>query len=196
MVKVVSVGKIRGEALGLAIAGFGAIVLGTAGIVALVTRSNDSTQQATDFSAIPAAVHYAAPPLALNDLDGAQRQLSDYRGQVVLINLWATWCPPCQAEMPLLQQFYERQRAQGFTVIAIEDGDPIGDVRSFVAKNSLTFPVWLDPAHLATDHAFRTASLPTSFVIDRVGEVRLTWLGAISSSNLEKYVTPLIEEKQ
>ncbi len=188
--------RIPRDVLGLAIAGIGAIILGTAGLVGLLTRSNDTMQQATDFSAIPVAVHYAAPALSLGDLNGVQHQLADYRGQVILINLWATWCPPCQAEMPLLQAFFEGHRSQGFTVIAIEDGDPTSDVRSFVSQHALTFPVWLDPTHQATDHSFRTPNLPTSFVIDRAGQVRLTWLGAISSANLEKYVTPIIEEKQ
>ncbi len=188
--------RVPPRTLGLAIAGLGAILLGAAGIALLIRRQNDPTQQATDFSAIPAAVRFAAPALTLSDLNGEPRHLSDYRGQVVLINLWATWCPPCQAEMPLLQQFFERNRDHGFTVIAIEDGDPTGDVRSFVAQYRLTFPIWLDPAHDATDHAFKTINLPASFVIDRAGEVRLMWLGAISESNLDKYITPLIEERQ
>lgn len=97
--------------------------------------------------------------------------------------------------MPLLQKFYERHRGEGFTVVAIEDGEPVSDVRSFVAQYQLTFPVWLDPTHQATDHAFKIMNLPTSYVLDRSGVVRLTWLGAISEANLEKYVTPLIEEK-
>lgn len=187
--------RMQPSTLGLVVAGAGAILLGVLGIGVLAGRQNDPTQQATDFSAIPAPVHYAAPTLALSDLSGAGRQLADYRGQVVLINLWATWCPPCQAEMPLLQQFFNRYRDHGFTVIAIEDGDPTGDVRSFVARYRLTFPIWLDPAHQATDHAFKTINLPASFVVDRAGEVRLMWLGAINESNLEKYITPLIEER-
>ena len=182
--------------LGLAVAGIGAILLGAAGIGLVIRDQSAPSQAATDFSAIPAPVHYAAPALALSDLGGRDRQLSDYGGQVVLINLWATWCPPCQAEMPLLQQFFERYQDHGFTVIAIEDGDPTSDVRSFVARYGLTFPIWLDPEHEATDHAFKTNNLPASFVIDRTGQVRLMWLGAISESNLEKYITPLIEERQ
>ena len=188
--------RLQSSRLGLAVAGIGAILLGAAGIGILLAHPNDATQQATDFSAIPAPVHYAAPVLALSDLSGGERQLSNYRGQVVLINLWATWCPPCQAEMPLLQQFFERYQGEGFTVIAIEDGDPTGDIRAFAARYRLTFPIWLDPAHEATDRAFKTNNLPASFVIDRAGEVRLMWLGAISEGNLEKYVSPLIEERQ
>ncbi len=186
--------KIPRAASSLLLAGLGLLLLGGAGALYLANRQNEQNLQPTDFSAIPATVRYAAPALQLSDLSGTQHTLSEYQGQVVLINLWATWCPPCQAEMPLLQQFFERHRDAGFTVVAIEDGEPASDVRSFVARYALTFPIWLDPSHQATDHAFKTMNLPTSFVVDRWGTVRLTWLGAISESNLEKFVTPLIEE--
>ena len=158
-------------------------------------RAEQDALQPTDFSAIPAAVRYEAPSLVLPDVDGRPQALTDFRGQVVLINLWATWCPPCQAEMPLLQEYYEKYHGSGFTVVAIEDGEPAADVKSFVSQYRLTFPVWLDPTHLATDHAFKTANLPSSYVVDRDGKVKLVWYGAISESNLEKYVTPLIEER-
>lgn len=188
--------RISRASLGLLIAGLGLIVIGVASgyYLYLLRQESDNSQQVTDFSAIPAAVHYAAPSLSLSDLGGVKHQLSEYRGQVVLVNLWATWCPPCQAEMPLFQQFFERHRAEGFAVIAIEDGEPASDVKAFASKYSLTFAIWLDPTHEATDHAFKAISLPTSFVIDRSGQVRLTWLGAISEDNLEKYITPLIQE--
>ncbi len=188
--------RISRSSLGLLVAGVGLIVLGGASAyyVYMLRQQADSSQQATDFSAVPAAVQYAAPSLSLSDLGGVQHQLSDYRGQVVLVNLWATWCPPCQAEMPLFQQYFERHKAEGFTVIGVEDGEPAADVKAFATKYSLTFPIWLDPTHEATDHAFKTMNLPTSFVIDRSGQVRLTWLGAISEDNLEKYITPLIQE--
>jgi cytochrome c biogenesis protein CcmG/thiol:disulfide interchange protein DsbE len=193
--KAVESMRVPRAVLGLAIAGTGLIVLGGAIGAYLLRLQSDQAIQPTDFSAVPAAVHYAAPPLALTDLKGATQELSDLRGQVVLVNLWATWCGPCQAEMPLLQQYFEGHRESGFTIVAIEDGEPASDVRSFVAEYKLTFPVWLDPTHQATDHAFHAIGIPTSYVIDRSGQVRLMWVGAISEDNLEKYVTPLIEEK-
>ena len=193
---VVAAMRIPRGAVGLFLAGLGLIVLGGAiGAYLLLGRQPDNALQPTDLSAVPAAVDYAAPSLALSDLSGVTHQLAEYRGQVVLVNLWATWCPPCQAEMPLFQSYFERHRAAGFTIVAVEDGEPESDVKAFVAKYELTFPVWLDPSHEATDHAFRAPGLPTSYVIDRTGQVRLTWVGAISEENLEKYVTPLIEER-
>ncbi len=180
---------------GLVIAGVGLIILGIATWFLLAHKPADDPTQPTDFSAIPARVQYEAPSLKLNDIHGAGASLADYRGRVVLVNLWATWCPPCQAEMPLLQHYYVKHSKEGFTVIAIEDGDPTTDVISFVQKYGLTFPVWLDPTYQATDHAFETKNLPSSYVIDRSGRVRLAWVGAISAANLEKYVTYLIKEQ-
>ncbi len=77
-------------------------------------------------------------------------------------------------------------------ILAIDDGDPTKDVLQFVKKYALTFPVLLDPTHIATDRAFNVPDLPTSFVVDRNGTIQLTWIGAINSRTLEKYVTPLI----
>jgi hypothetical protein len=96
--------------------------------------------------------------------------------------------------MPNLQRFYEAHRDAGFIVIGIEDGDATAQVQAYVAAGRLTFPIWLDPTYEATDQAFKTANLPSSYVVDRLGKVRLMWFGAISESNLERYVTPLIQE--
>jgi len=121
--------------------------------------------------------------------------LADYRGQVILVNLWATWCPPCKEEMPALQSFYNQHKDQGFIVVAINDGDPTKDVLQFVKDYKLTFPVWLDPTYLATERAFKSLNLPTSFVIDRNGVVQLQWVGGISRKMLDKHVIPLITEQ-
>lgn len=149
-----------------------------------------------DISAVPVEVNYPAPELTLTDIQGVPRSLVEYRGQVVLINLWATWCEPCKKEMPALQVFYEKYKRQGFTILAINDGDPTEDVLQFVKDFGLTFPVWLDPTYIATEQAFKTLGLPSSYVIDRGGTVRLQWVGGIDRKSLEKYVTPLISEEK
>lgn len=181
--------------LGLMVLGIGLIVTGFA-VYSLTFSSQISiyAESPTDFSAIPAKVQINAPTLALADIQGVRHSLADYRGQVLLVNLWATWCPPCQAEMPELQGFYKNHQNEGFTVIAVEDGDPAADVMSFARKYNLNFPIWLDPTYQATDQAFKTINLPSSYVIDRNSKIRLEWVGAISEQNLENYVTPLIKE--
>ena len=143
---------------------------------------------------IPVEVDYEAPELTLSDLVGQEQSLADYRGQVVLVNLWATWCPPCKAEMPTLQAYYEDHAAEGFMTIAISDGDPADKVAEFVNAYELTLTVWLDPTYIASEQAFKTRNLPSSFVIDREGQIRLRWVGEIDRATLEKYVTPLILE--
>lgn len=139
---------------------------------------------------------FLAPDFELKTTEGETIKLSDLRGQAVLVNLWATWCPPCKAEMPTLQAFHDKYADSGFTVIAINDGDPAADVVQFAKDYQLSFPVWLDPTYIATEEAFKTMNLPSSFVIDRSGTVRLYWVGEIKTSALEKYVTPIIKEKQ
>jgi len=143
---------------------------------------------------IPAQVDFSAPELSLSRLDGGVESLDDYIGQVVLVNNWATWCPPCKAEMPDLQAYYSAHSDEGFTIVAISAADAESDVRSFAREYQLSFPIWLDPQNKALD-VFRNQSLPNSYVIDREGVVRLAWTGGITRETLEKHVTPLLEEK-
>jgi thiol-disulfide isomerase/thioredoxin len=182
------------------ILGSGLILLGLAAFIAWPkVKANTGVSvppapESAGLSNIPAEVNYVAPILELSDLDGNEHSLKDYLGSVVLVNLWATWCPPCKAEMPTLEAYYNDYQAAGFVTVAVNDGDPEDAVASFVRDYGLTFQVWLDPTYQATDHAFRTRNLPSSFVIDREGNVRLRWVGEISRASLEKYVTPLILE--
>lgn len=177
----------------LILIGLGLILLGIAGILWLPARTS-AVNLRDELSIRPAAVNYAAPELTLTDLTGAEVSLAGMQGQVVLVNLWATWCPPCKEEMPTLQAYYDDHKAEGFVIAAINDGDPRQDVIEFVEDYRLTFPVWLDPTYSATERAFNALNLPSSFVIDRQGVVRLRWVGAVTTKTLEEYVTPLIME--
>ena len=149
----------------------------------------------TDLAAVPVKVNYPAPELTLTDTRGNSSSLAAYRGQVVLINLWATWCPPCKEEMPALESFYRKHKADDFSIVAINDGDSASDVIQFVEEYRLTFPVWLDPTYIATEQAFKTMNLPSSFVINREGTIVLSWVGGINAKTLEEYVTPIIDEE-
>lgn len=149
-----------------------------------------------NLATIPVRTSFPAPKLTLTDLGGITRSLADYHGQIVLVNLWATWCPPCKQEMPTLQDYYDKHNDEGFTIIAIDDGDPTPDVMQFVEDYKISFPVWLDPTYIATEQAFKTLNLPSSFVIDRSGTVRLQWVGEINLRMLEEFVTPIIKENQ
>jgi peroxiredoxin len=178
--------------LPLVIVGLGLVLLGVAAF-ALLPKPG-AAAQTKPLSTIPIQVNYAAPELSLTDVEGNPVSLTDSRGQVLLVNLWATWCPPCKKEMPTLQAFYDAHKADGFTIVAINDGDPTADVAQFVKDYELTFPVWLDPKYQASEEAFKSMNLPSSYVIDREGVIRLQWVGEITYAVLEKYITPLIME--
>ncbi len=174
-------------------AGLGLILLGAA-LFLLLLRASDGTAASSaeePFSAIPVVRNTPAPQLSLRNLRGEIESLADYRQNVVMVNNWATWCPPCKAEMPILQAYYEAHKDQGFVLIAIEAGDPPPQVAQFVQAYGLTFTVWLDADNAALT-AFKNPNLPNSYVIDRAGLIRYAWTGAISRAMLEKYVTPLL----
>lgn len=181
--------------LAFIVIGVGLIAVGVAAMTLLTLRQSLWSQigRESESSVVPAKADYPAPDLTLNDLDGNPRSLSDYVGQVALVNMWATWCPPCVEELPALNSFYNDYAMEGFVIIGIDDGEELGVVKDYVAQQGLTFPIWMDPSYLS-ESAFNTMNLPSSFLIDRQGQVRLQWVGAISRAMLEKYVVPIIEE--
>jgi len=172
----------------------GIFILGAGLIPLLVNAQQKALASAAPI--IPATTaNYPAPQLSLTDLQGKPASLEDYAGKVILVNNWATWCPPCKIEMPELQAYYVSHAAEGFVVIAIESGEPADQVASFVKEYGMTFPVWLDPQSKAQG-ALGNWDLPSSYVIDRDGIVRLSWTGGINQATLEEFVTPLLEAKK
>jgi len=169
------------------------VLIGIALFVVLQGTDGEAASPVADLSVVPMAVNYPAPQLALENVNGKTESLADFGGQVLLLNNWATWCPPCKAEMPTLKKFHDAHSAEGFTIIAVEAGDGKDEVLQFANSLGLTFPIWLDPDGAALN-AFKNGSLPNSYVIDRSGTVRYAWTGEISLAMLEKYVTPLIAE--
>jgi len=105
----------------------------------------------------------------LTALDGKVYNLDALRGHVVLLNFWATWCPPCRKEMPDMQKLYERFEKKGFIVLAVSD-EKRETVEGFLAKQSYTFPILLDP-HRKTNTAFYVEGIPKSFLFDRQGRL-------------------------
>ena len=120
----------------------------------------------------------AAPDFQLQDMDGAPQALSDYRGRVVLLNLWATWCPPCRKEMPSLERLFLRLRAEGFVVVAVNQWETPDHVFSYLGQLEVqpTFPVLFDRESKVAD-AFGVKGLPTSFLLDRQGRVAFRAVG-------------------
>jgi len=113
---------------------------------------------------------YAALDFTLPDLSGNPIKLSDLRGKIVFLNLWATWCPPCRAEMPSMQTLYERLRGPDFVMLAVAEDTNADDVAAFVKELGLTFPVLLDTDNKLPAR-FGVTGFPETFVIDREGNV-------------------------
>jgi len=132
-----------------------------------------------------------APDFSLQTLDGRTVRLSDYRGQVVLLNIWATWCPPCRDEMPDLEAYYRQHQEDGFVVLAINSQESAETVVVFLEEHDFTFPVLLDPGGVVM-RDYGVLGLPTSFFIDREGMLRGVWIGKLSPARLKKLVDPLL----
>jgi peroxiredoxin len=128
---------------------------------------------------------FLAPDFSLQTTDGETYALSDLRGQAVLINLWATWCPPCRAEMPAIQKMYEEYQDQGLIVLAINSTvqDEASAIAPFVSEYGLTFPVLLDETG-AVATAYQLRSLPSSYFIGRDGVIREVVIGGPMSEAL------------
>ncbi len=119
------------------------------------------------------------PPLVLRDLDGKSHDLAAYRGQVVLVNYWATWCEPCRDEMPAIQRLKNRLSGKPFAVLAVNLDEPESRIRNFLLKMPLDFPILVDAGKQATK-AWKVRVLPMSFIIGRDGRIRYSLTGELA----------------
>ncbi len=135
-----------------------------------------------------------APEIQVETLDGGVLALSDLRGQVVLVNFWATWCPPCRFEMPGFQRTYEKYRDRGFTILGLStDRTGRSTVSQFLDEMGITYPVAM--ATSQSIQAFGAGNLlPTSFLIDKEGRIRYTVKGVYTETALSQAVERLLEE--
>ena len=129
-----------------------------------------------------------APDFTLKDIHGKTLALSSLKGKVVLINFWATWCPPCKAEMPSMNKLYNEMRAQGLEVIAVSTDNSLSTVKDFLAKNHLDFPVLFDDDKAVT-RQYHVFSMPTTFLIDRNGIIAEKFYGE------EDWTDPVVRKK-
>ena len=136
---------------------------------------------------LPVEVGSTAPEVAATDLRGRPVRLSQLRGEVVLLNIWATWCGPCQQEMPSMERLYRTLRPEGLRMVAVSidakagqpdpDGRPGGDVAAFTREFGLSFDVWQDPSGAIT-RDYRTTGVPESFLVDKRGKIVKKVIGA------------------
>ena len=117
-----------------------------------------------------------APAMLAQDLAGQTRTLADYRGKVVLLNFWASWCPPCRREMPSLERLRLAMQGRPLEIVALASAETSEDVRDFLASLKLGFPILLDPEGLNT-RRWKVYALPTTFLLDGEGRVRYALKG-------------------
>lgn len=134
-----------------------------------------------------------APPFTLETVDGKQVSLADYKGQVVMLNLWATWCPPCVRETPRLVRLHEKYQSQGFAVLGINTTyqDDRAKVAQFVRDQGVSYPILLDTQD-TFGSAYRARVLPTSYLIDRSGKIVQVRVGEIDEAQFEEQIAALL----
>ncbi|SEM17060.1 Peroxiredoxin [Mesobacillus persicus] len=150
------------------------------------SESNEEKINLQQGMKMSADVSKQAPEFSLRTLEGNEVKLSDYKGKKVIINFWATWCPPCKAEMPAMQKLYERVNGQ-FDLLAINI-DPKNDVAGFVNDNRITFPVLLDESGKINE-SYSILSVPTTFLVDEKGIIVKKHIGAMTLDQMEEFIS-------
>ncbi len=138
-----------------------------------------------------------APKFTLNDLDGRPHSLDDWRGRVVLINFWATWCPPCVHEIPELVELQRELGPRGLQVVGISDEEE-APIRRFMEKVTFNYPILRNPLEmgdLSINYGNSQGILPYSVLIDRRGRIRQVYRGALQFDRLRADLMPLLDER-
>jgi len=173
-----------------------AVLCAVVALVALLAYGLASNEpDRTVDNAVSAGQRDPAPKIDLPKLENAAQKssLADYRGKVVVLNYWASWCPPCRDESPLLERWHRRLTKNDATVLGVDVQDVTGDARAFAAKYGLTYPMLHDgPGDTRDD--FGILSLPETFVIDRRGRIAAVQRGPLDDDFMRKRVAPLLKE--
>ena len=141
----------------------------------------------------PASQRKSAPEFNLKDADGKSARLSDYRGKVVLLNFWATWCGPCKVEIPWFIEFERKHKDQGFAVVGISmDEDGWQSVKPFISEAGINYRVLMGDEAISGLYG-GVDSLPTTFILDRDGRIAATHLGLVSKGTYEHDLAELFD---
>ncbi len=140
-------------------------------------------------TAMPAPTAGLVLEFTVKDLEEQEVHLSDLRGNVVLVNFWASWCSPCRKEMPVLQEYYLEHKDEGFVLVGVNVSDRPERVRELAAENGYQFPIWIDPpGNVLID--LRMQGLPASLLIDAEGQLINRWIGPVAEGSLDAIVGP------
>jgi peroxiredoxin len=159
------------------------VSLALAGGSVLIGRSEEEQGSTQGIRTAP-VMGALAPDFSLVNLEGEIVNLSDFHGQPVQINLWATWCGPCRIEMPTIQSRFEKYRDEGFIVLAVNFDEQRANVHAFQDELGLTFQLLLDPG-AEVQKLYRTRSYPTSFFVDRSGFIQVQHIGVMTEGTLD-----------
>jgi cytochrome c biogenesis protein CcmG/thiol:disulfide interchange protein DsbE len=169
----------------------GAIVVGTAAL-ALAACSSWSRQANAVASVSPAKDRKPAPDFSLKDSTGKPVRLSDFRGKVVLLNFWATWCSPCRIEIPWFMEFEQKHKDQGLVVLGVAmDDDGWDVVKPYLERHRVNYRVVMGTPEMA-DLYGGVESLPTTFLIDREGRVASVHIGLVGKKDYQDDIETLL----
>jgi cytochrome c biogenesis protein CcmG, thiol:disulfide interchange protein DsbE len=169
------------------------VVVALVALLAYGLASNEPDRAVED--ALAQGEREPAPEFELPRLSGSGvESLDDYRGQVVVLNFWASWCEPCREESPLLQRWHERIEERGGTVLGVDAFDEIGRARAFVDEYGLTYPMLRD-GEGSTRESFGILGFPETFVIDRQGRIAAVERGPVDAQFMRERVAPLLRER-
>lgn len=132
----------------------------------------------------PKAIDFTLP-----DINGKSHRLSDYKGKLIFLNFWATWCPPCRAEMPSMQKMYEASDKNKFIILAVNVGEPHATVKKFAETHNYTFPILIDDG-AKTSLKYRAYGIPLTYIIDQKGEIiaRISGAREWDYNDLKRYI--------
>ncbi len=148
------------------------------------TPSSQAVPGGRQEAAVGVNVGELAPDFTLNDLQGNPVALSDFRGKTVFVNFWATWCPPCRAEMPEIESLYQEYKDRGVVVIGVDIMEAQAQVRQYVQQGGYSWIFVLDTSgKVAVD--YRITAIPTSFFIDKDGIIQVVAIGAMTKRAME-----------
>ncbi|WP_144548074.1 redoxin domain-containing protein [Bacillus sp. X1(2014)] len=152
------------------------------------TSETPETKSQTTASQEGLAVGAKAPDFELKTLTGEKIKLSNLKGKKVMLNFWATWCPPCKAEMPAMEQF-SKQMPKDVVILAVNI-DPQLDVHGFVDENKITFPILLD-AEDKVNETYQVLSIPTTYFIDSKGNIQNKYIGEMKLDDMKDFTNKL-----